>query len=70
MRIEGRPAAKLSFWIKRAEFIREYQKIGGFWLPQRDETTVDVRIYGKAVLTIDHGDYSVRGAATAAAEIR
>ena len=72
VRIEGRPAAKLSFWIKRAEFIREYGKIGGFWLPQRDKTVVDVRIYGKAVLTIDHGDYAVKGVPlkTAAAEIR
>jgi hypothetical protein len=72
VRIEGRPAAKLSFWIKRADFIREYGKIGGFWLPQRDETVVDVRIYGKAVLTIDHGDYAVRGVPlpTASAEIR
>jgi hypothetical protein len=33
---------------------------------------VDVRIYGKAVLTIDHGDYAVRGVPlpTASAEIR
>jgi hypothetical protein len=72
VRIEGRPAAKLSFWIKRADFIREYGKIGSFWLPQRDETVVDVRFYGKAVLTIDHGDYALRGVPmpTAAAEIR
>jgi hypothetical protein len=72
VRIEGRPAARLSFWIKRAEFVREYGKIDGFWLPQRDETMVDVRIYGKEVLTIDHGEYAVKGAAipTAAAEIR
>lgn len=34
VRIEGRPAASLSFWIKRAEFVRQYQKIGGFW-PRR-----------------------------------
>jgi hypothetical protein len=59
VRIEGHPAAKLSFWIQRADFIRQYQKIGGFWLPQRDMTFVDVRFYGKKVLTIDHYDYSV-----------
>jgi outer membrane lipoprotein-sorting protein len=70
VRIEGQPAAKLSFWIKRAEFVRQYQKIDGFWLPQRDETVVDVRIYGKKVLTIDHRDYTVKGAPTAAAQLR
>lgn len=61
VRIEGQPAARLSFWIKRAEFIRQYQKIGGFWLPQKDETVVEVRIYGKAVLTIEHRNYAING---------
>jgi len=64
VRIEGRPAKKLSFWIERADFVRQYQKIGGFWLPQRDETLVQVRLYGKKALTIDHQDYSVNGAAS------
>jgi len=61
VRIEGHPAKKLSFWIERADFVRQYQKISGFWLPQRDETTVQVRLYGKKVLTINHQDYVVRG---------
>jgi hypothetical protein len=59
VRIEGHPAKKLSFWIERADFVRQYQKIDGFWLPQRDETFVQVRLYGKKVLTIDHQDYAV-----------
>jgi len=59
VRIEGHPAKKLSFWIERADFVRQYQKIGGFWLPQRDETFVQVRLYGKKILTIDHQDYVV-----------
>ncbi len=62
VRIEGHPAKKLSFWIERSDFVRQYQKIGGFWLPQRDETFVQVRLYGKKVLTIDHQDYVVNGA--------
>lgn len=72
VRIEGRPAAKLSFWIRRAEFVREYQKIDGFWLQLKDETVVDVRIYGKKVLTIDHRECAAKGMAlrTASAEIR
>jgi hypothetical protein len=59
VRIEGHPAKKLSFWIQRADFVRQYQKIENFWLPQKDLTFVDVRLYGKKVLTIDHHDYSV-----------
>ena len=61
VRIEGHPAKKLSFWIQRADFVRQYQKIDGFWLPQRDETLVQVKLYGKKVLTIEHGNYVVNG---------
>jgi hypothetical protein len=61
VRIEGQPATSLSFWIKHADFVRQYQKVDGFWLPQRDETFVHVRLYGRKVLTIDHRDYTVRG---------
>lgn len=62
VRIEGHPAKKLSFWIERADVVRQYQKIDNFWLPERDETFVQVRLYGKKVLTIDHQDYVVNGA--------
>ena len=61
VRIEGHPAKKLSFWIERADFVRQYQKIDRFWLPQEDETFVQVRLYGKKVLTIDHQNYVVNG---------
>jgi hypothetical protein len=57
VRIEGHPAENPSFWIQRADFVRQYQKIGRFWLPERDETLVQVRFYGKKVLAIDHQDY-------------
>ena len=60
VRIEGHPAANLSFWIKRADFVRDYEKVAGFWLPLKDETVVQVRMYGKKILTIDHGDYAIR----------
>lgn len=63
VRIEGHPAKKLSFWIEQADFVRQYQKMGSFWLPQEDKTFVQVRLYGKKVLKIDHEDYAVNGAA-------
>jgi len=63
VRIEGHPAANLSFWIKRADFVRDYEKVAGFWLPLKDETFVQVRMYGKKILTIDHADYAVRAKA-------
>jgi hypothetical protein len=62
VRIAGHPAKKLSFWIERADFVREYQRIDGFWLSKKDVTFVKVRVYGQKVLTIDHQSYTVTGA--------
>jgi hypothetical protein len=67
VRIEGHPAKKLSFWIQRVDFVRQYQKIHEFWLPQKDQTLVQVRLYGKKVLTIDHRDYVVNAGQSKAA---
>jgi hypothetical protein len=61
VKIAGHPARKLSFWITRADFVREYEKIGDFWLPARDETLVDVRLYGRKILSIEHHTNSVNG---------
>ena len=59
VRIAGQPAKSLSFWVTRADFVRQYQKLGQFWLPARDETLVHVRLYGKKILTIDHREYVI-----------
>lgn len=61
VRITGHPAKRVSFWVERVNFVREYQKIDGFWLPQKDETHVQIRMYGQKVLTIDHQNYIVSG---------
>jgi hypothetical protein len=59
VRIAGQPAKSLSFWITRADFVRQYQKIGEFWLPAQDETLVRMRMAGRKILTIQHRDYAV-----------
>jgi hypothetical protein len=59
VRIEGHPATKLSFWIQHAEFVRQYQKVDRFWLPGKDQTLVQVRMYGKKILKIEHRNYVV-----------
>ena len=62
VRIEGHPVKKPSFWIAREEFVRQYQKIDGFWLPQKDETLVHVRLYGTKLFIADHWNYVVNHA--------
>jgi len=59
VKIAGHPAKKPSFWINRADFVRQYQRIDGFWLPLRDETSVEVKIYGRRVFTVDHQQYVI-----------
>lgn len=59
VRIEGHPAKKLSYWIQHADFVRQYHKVDGFWLPEKDQTLVQVRLYGKKVLRIEHRNYVV-----------
>ena len=62
VKISGHPAKKPSFWINRADFVRQYQRIDGFWLPCRDETTAEVKMYGRRVFTVDHQQYVINAA--------
>ena len=59
VKIAGHPAKKPSVWVNRGDFVRQYQRIDGFWLPCRDETSVEVKIYGRRVFTIDHEQYII-----------
>ena len=59
IRVAGHPARKLSFWIDQANFVREFERIDGFWLPRKDQTFVQVKLYGQKVLTIEHQYYDV-----------
>ncbi|HKW34220.1 MAG TPA: hypothetical protein VJN92_14505 [Candidatus Acidoferrum sp.] len=59
VKIAGHPAKKPSFWVSRADFVRQYQRIDGFWLPFRDETFVEVKMYGKKLFTVDHQQYVI-----------
>ena len=68
VKIAGHPAKKLSFWVNRADFVREYQRIDGFWLPFRDETFVEVKMYGRKVFTVDHRHYVINSDSPAQVE--
>jgi hypothetical protein len=67
VRMAGRPARPLSFWLTRADFVRQYRRIGGFWLPAEDETLAQVRLYGKKTLMVKYDDYKVNDAPIAPA---
>ena len=58
-RIQGEPAKNPSFWISHTEIDHHYRKLGDFWFPAHNESITQVRLGGKAVLTIDYSDYQV-----------
>jgi hypothetical protein len=59
IRVEGEPAVNPSFWTKKTDFTRTYQRVGEFWLPESNHSVTKVRIFGTAELTIQYGDYQV-----------
>jgi hypothetical protein len=61
VKITGHLAKSPSFWIERVDFVRDYQKIDGFWLLTREEAVSAVRIFGRETLTVDYQDYTVNG---------
>jgi len=60
-RIEAEPAKSPSFWTIRSKIHHEYQKIDEFYLPSFNKTVTDVRLGGKAILTIRYLDYKLPG---------
>jgi hypothetical protein len=65
-RIEAQPAQNPSFWTTRSEIHHEYRKLGQFYLPALNQTVTDVRVGGKALLTIRYTDYKVSAAGSIA----
>ncbi|MFQ5777492.1 MAG: hypothetical protein ACE5IP_05745 [Terriglobia bacterium] len=65
-RVEGTVSKRPSFWIRKIEIVRNYKKIGPFWLPQRTEGTVEVLLLGTFWVDVTNGDYRVRLHNTAA----
>jgi hypothetical protein len=66
-RMEGTPAANPSFWVSHVEVQYQWARIGGFWLPVRNYSVTNVRMGGRAVLTIDYSDYQVTSGSEATA---
>jgi hypothetical protein len=60
-RMQGEPAKNPSLWVSHTQIEYRWAKIGGFWLPAHNESETQVRMGGKAVLTIDYSDYQITG---------
>lgn len=60
-RIEAEPAENPSFWTKNSTIHVEYGKVQGFWVPLKNESVSNIRLGGRATLTIEYKDYHVTG---------
>jgi hypothetical protein len=60
-RMLGEPAKNPSLWVSHTQIEYRWAKVEGFWLPVHNESETQVRMGGKAVLTIDYTDYQVTG---------
>ena len=62
VRESGRLVKNPSIFLKRVEFIRNYEIRDGIAVPLRVESVVETRLVGKAELTIDFTNFSIDGA--------
>jgi hypothetical protein len=58
-RMEVQPAKNPSFWISQTLIHQSNSRIGDFWFPQQVQSETNVRIGGKAVMTIEYGPYRI-----------
>jgi hypothetical protein len=60
-RMQGEPARNPSLWVNHTQIEYRWAKIAGFWLPVHNESVTQVRMGGKAVLTIEYTNYQITG---------
>ncbi|MHB1839784.1 MAG: hypothetical protein ACYCPD_08490 [Acidobacteriaceae bacterium] len=58
-RIQAQPAKNPSFWITSTSIAQTYEKVGEFWLPQKNKSVSSIRLGGRATLTIQYQDYKL-----------
>ena len=62
-RMQGEPQANPSLWVSHTQIEYRWVKTEGFWLPVYNESVTQVRMGGKATLTIEYTDYHITSAA-------
>jgi outer membrane lipoprotein-sorting protein len=59
VRIEAEPAQSPSLWIKKTKIDHRYMRVNDFWLPAADFTQSEIRLGGKATLSIEYQNYKI-----------
>jgi hypothetical protein len=64
-RAEGTLVKSPSWWIRRVEFVQDFDEIGGFNLPIKLSTTSKVHVIGRTIVDVFHRDYKTVAASHA-----
>jgi hypothetical protein len=57
VRAEGRAVKSPSLFVKKIEFVQDYEDFGSFTLPVHIHSEAQARIVGRAIIDIYHSDY-------------
>jgi hypothetical protein len=57
-RIKGEPAKNPSFWVRSVQVVQQYGREGRLWLPVRNESRAQARIFGATKVVIEYFDYT------------
>jgi hypothetical protein len=60
IRMEGRTAANMSFWVGKPYVVYDFQKVGCYWLAARNQSLADARFIGTTQLTIEVQGYELK----------
>jgi hypothetical protein len=64
VRVEGRAVSNPSFWIRRVDIKKEYQRIAGFSIPVNVESIAAIRFAGKATFRMSYQYAQINGQST------
>jgi hypothetical protein len=70
VRIEGRLSKTPSFWTKRVEIVRRYQRIAGVRMPVALESVAELRMAGNGIFRMTYEYESINGQTVGAPEVR
>ena len=60
VKLEGHPAANLSFWVGKPLVVQTWQKFGEFWMAAENRSLAQSRLLGSSELTVRNADYDFR----------
>jgi len=59
VRVQGRTARSVSFWIGKPDIAIDFQKVDDVWVSARNRSVSDVKLLGRTELSIDFSDYQI-----------